>query len=102
MASIRRDIDLSPEQIARVQREIATETGKPLPTRAIRVQLEEKAPDDDIVEAVRYQIATNPHVRRDLERAIAAKHGGWLSRIIHSLFGAAVEIGRAALQAVVA
>jgi hypothetical protein len=44
MASIRRDIDLSPEQIARV--------------------------------------------RRDLERAIAAKHGGWLSRIIHSLFGA--------------
>ncbi len=56
--------------------------------------------DEEILEAVAYQMQTDRDYRRQLEVAVQSKNDSWVKRLIRFVVGALIEVGRAVLAAV--
>jgi hypothetical protein len=56
--------------------------------------------DDEILDAVAYQMQTDRDYRRQLEVAVQSKNDSWVGRLIRFVVGALIEVGRAVLAAV--
>jgi hypothetical protein len=56
--------------------------------------------DDEILEAVAYQIRTDRDYRRQLEVAVQSKNDEWIKRLVRFVTGASDEIGRVVLAAI--
>jgi hypothetical protein len=51
--------------------------------------------DDEILDAVRYQMEADSSYRSQLITAIEAKNESWVRKLVRFVVGVAVEIGRA-------
>lgn len=56
--------------------------------------------DEEILDAVAYQMQTDRDYRRQLEVAVQSKNDSWIKRLIRFVVGALIEVGRAVLAAV--
>jgi len=56
--------------------------------------------DDEILEAVAYQIRTDMDYRRQLEVAVQSKNDSWIRRLVRFVIGAHIEIRRTVLAAI--
>jgi hypothetical protein len=57
--------------------------------------------EDDVLDAVRHKMRSDPKFRQDLAGAVEAKNNSWIARLIRMAVGVVVEIGRAVLATVV-
>lgn len=56
--------------------------------------------DDEILDAVAYQMQTDRDYRRQLEVAVQSKNDSWISRLVRFVVGALIEVGRVVLAAI--
>jgi hypothetical protein len=56
--------------------------------------------DEEILDAVARQMQTDQDYRRQLEVAVQSKNDSWIKRLIRSVVGDLVELGRAVMAAV--